>query len=133
MLLRRPQPKLVLSLTPLIDVVFILLIFFMLVSQFSDWHEISFSTPTEAGPGDGVTMVPTLTLFKNGTYDIDGTVFTDRSRALVHAREVISGPSIQLSVEENVDIQHVVNTVEDLTRAGLADVRLHALPEGEAE
>ena len=36
MLLRRPQPKLVLSLTPLIDVVFILLIFFMLVSQFSD-------------------------------------------------------------------------------------------------
>ncbi len=35
-----PKKKNLISLTPLIDVVFILLVFFMLVSNFSTWQEI---------------------------------------------------------------------------------------------
>ena len=37
------------SLTPLIDVVFILLIFFMLASSFLDWHSIDLMPPGGAG------------------------------------------------------------------------------------
>lgn len=42
---KRPSSKRIVSLTPLIDVVFILLIFFMLVSQFSLWSHIDISAP----------------------------------------------------------------------------------------
>ena len=44
MLLKQNQPRrVIVSLTPLIDVVFILLIFFMLASNFVDWQFIEFS------------------------------------------------------------------------------------------
>lgn len=35
-------------LTPLIDVVFILLVFFMLASNYEDWHAISMDAPVQA-------------------------------------------------------------------------------------
>ena len=41
------------SLTPLIDVVFILLVFFMLASSFLDWRSIDLSTPAAAEAARG--------------------------------------------------------------------------------
>ena len=41
-------------LTPLIDVVFILIVFFMLASSFSDWRAIELTTPE--GAATGVSM-----------------------------------------------------------------------------
>ena len=41
------------SLTPLIDVVFILLVFFMLASTFTDWRSLQLSVPADASaPAD---------------------------------------------------------------------------------
>lgn len=40
------------SLTPLIDVVFILLLFFMLATNFTDWRVITLATGTTAGAGE---------------------------------------------------------------------------------
>lgn len=48
------------GLTPLIDVVFILLVFFMLASSFLDWHSIDLSPPTRgaaAAPMEGALLV----------------------------------------------------------------------------
>ncbi|MEM6945656.1 MAG: biopolymer transporter ExbD, partial [Pseudomonadota bacterium] len=39
-LANRPRKRLRISITPLIDVVFILLVFFMLASSFLDWRSI---------------------------------------------------------------------------------------------
>ncbi|GAB3678207.1 ExbD/TolR family protein [Salinisphaera aquimarina] len=41
------RPRALVSLTPLIDVVFILLLFFMLASSFSDLHSIVLDAPTQ--------------------------------------------------------------------------------------
>lgn len=49
--LRRGTPV---SLTPLIDVVFILLVFFMLATSLVDWRTIELNAPT--GPGAGSSM-----------------------------------------------------------------------------
>ena len=46
---RRRRP--LISLTPLIDVVFILLVFFMLASSFLDWRGIALSVPAVAASG----------------------------------------------------------------------------------
>ena len=47
---RRPR----ISLTPLIDVVFILLVFFMLASSFMDWRAIDLNPPAATGAGGGM-------------------------------------------------------------------------------
>ena len=49
---RRRRP--LISLTPLIDVVFILLVFFLLASSFLDWRAIDLSAPAEAAAGASV-------------------------------------------------------------------------------
>lgn len=43
------------SLTPLIDVVFILLVFFMLASSFLDWRAIDLDPPARAGAASALT------------------------------------------------------------------------------
>ena len=44
LVLHQPRRRAVISLTPLIDVVFILLVFFMLASSFLDWRSITLDT-----------------------------------------------------------------------------------------
>ena len=44
LVLHQPRRRAVISLTPLIDVVFILLVFFMLASSFLDWRSIKLDT-----------------------------------------------------------------------------------------
>ena len=46
----QPRRKHYISLTPLIDVVFILLVFFMLASNFTDWREYEVATVTANTP-----------------------------------------------------------------------------------
>lgn len=48
---RTDRRRALISLTPLIDVVFILLVFFMLASSFLDWRAIDLSPPVKAGGG----------------------------------------------------------------------------------
>lgn len=43
-----PRRRALISLTPLIDVVFILLVFFMLASSFMDWRSISMDAPAQS-------------------------------------------------------------------------------------
>ncbi len=50
----RARPPLRVPLTPLIDVVFILLVFFMLATSFLDWRAIRLGTAS-AGPGGTMT------------------------------------------------------------------------------
>lgn len=70
MLLQQPtRRKLIISLTPLIDVVFILLIFFMLASNFVTTTEYEVTTHTGAGLED--TQVNTLLIHVNS----DGECF----------------------------------------------------------
>lgn len=55
--LRRPAT---ISLTPLIDVVFILLIFFMLASSFMEWRALDLGTPVQtaaSGSSEGALLV----------------------------------------------------------------------------
>ena len=61
---RSPAPRLaterrrrrnLISLTPLIDVIFILLVFFMLASSFLHWRAIELDPPQRAGGSDAMT------------------------------------------------------------------------------
>jgi biopolymer transport protein ExbD len=60
LLARQPRRRPLIGLTPLIDVVFILLVFFMLASSYVDWRAIELTAPSETaagGPVEGALLI----------------------------------------------------------------------------
>jgi biopolymer transport protein ExbD len=60
LLARQTRRRPLIGLTPLIDVVFILLVFFMLASSYLDWRAIELTAPSETaagGPVEGALLI----------------------------------------------------------------------------
>lgn len=124
MVLRQPRPKLVLSLTPLIDVVFILLIFFMLASQFVDWRQIKLTPQAQLSGKVSDEQISALRLLNDGSFLVNGQVY-EKLSAAIHAL-VTEGhkTTIFLEPEGEVEIQYVVDVIEGLNGAGLHMIQL---------
>ncbi len=124
MLLRQQRPKVTLSLTPLIDVVFILLIFFMLASQFVDWRKIDL-TP-QAHMSSEATMEETVSFQINNdrTFLLDGQPIDALDKVVDRLRSSGANDTIFLTPEDAVEIQYVVDVIEALQDAGLDKVHL---------
>lgn len=104
------------SLTPMIDVVFLLLVFFMLASRFgADLH-----IPMQiAGTGTGYSGPPRLVdvysthLSLNGV-DMTSEAMTDTLNSLV----VSPNDTIILRAKETASLQRVVTVMDELGEAG---------------
>jgi len=123
----RRRPSAEISLTPLIDVVFILLIFFMLASSFLDWRAIGLKTAklgnAAGAASEGAVMVK---LRADGDYLVSGermnrTDFDVRLKTLA-GRD--TKPRIVIEAETGVPVQAVVKTVDMAAERGLTDVTL---------
>ena len=126
---RRP-----ISLTPLIDVVFILLMFFMLTSTFTRWKAVDLRLP--AARADASPKKPqALLLHTGGSLSLRGRLFqlsdpnteAALSAALDPTRPVVVFP------ESDTRVQTIVSTFERLTAAGVSGAVLGAALEREAE
>lgn len=116
-----------LSLTPLIDVVFLLLIFFMLVSTFSDTQVLRFVTP--AGERTSVEtdfdLVP-VHIRADGTIRIDGKTIAgellllEMQKVADRAEEV----TLVMVVEPKARTQLLVRAVEAARGAGLTNLAM---------
>lgn len=130
MVLRQQRPKLVLSLTPLIDVVFILLIFFMLASQFVDWRQIELMPEAQVS-GDVVDdQTSSLQLLNDGSFLVNGQTVDELGMAVDRLKSTDSDRAVFLSPEDAVQIQYVVDVVEALNEAGLTEVQLSPVEAG---
>lgn len=70
---RKKRPPLEITLTPMIDVVFLLLIFFMVTTTFNQQAELKINLPEATGANtDAVEKMITLTIDAEGTYFISG-------------------------------------------------------------
>ncbi len=70
---RRKRPPLEITLTPMIDVVFLLLIFFMVTTTFNRQSELKISLPEAAGEeAKSAEKMIVLTIDAEGTYFITG-------------------------------------------------------------
>lgn len=122
---RRRGPRTLIGLTPLIDVVFILLIFFMLASNFRDWRAIGLDTPGRGGGrGDGTTVV--LLLAADGRTVLDGeAVGTEElGRRLVALAARDEPPPVVVRAEPGVALQRAVDALTAARGSGLARVTL---------
>lgn len=123
-MLRHPRPKITLSLTPLIDVVFILLIFFMLASQFTDWRKIDLVPQAQMSGTVADEKTSSLQLLNDGSFTLDGEAVEELQTAIAQLISIGKSNPVFLSPEEAVEIQRVIDVVEALNAAGLTKVQL---------
>ncbi|MCB1746533.1 MAG: biopolymer transporter ExbD [Gammaproteobacteria bacterium] len=120
------------GLTALIDVVFILLMFFMLTSSFVRWHAVDLAVPAAAAAATPVDAPPPLQL----VLDADGGLTTtDGAARLGNYRTLrpgalnnfADGRAVVLRPRHEATLETIVGASEALLQAGGHDVALGPL------
>lgn len=120
---KQTRRKTIISLTPLIDVVFILLVFFMLASSFMDWHAISLDTAPAARTAVAETE-PLLIAVRGEQVLLNNTPVTlDALVAKALARQPADQP-VSLQPLEQTRVQQLVRVLDALNKAGIAPLKL---------
>ena len=124
---RRELPAL--NLTPLIDIVFLLLIFFMVTTSFSRETRHLVSLPEASGSAENATESIEVLVDKEGGYAINGRRLVNAEvDSLVRGLELESGGDVSLLVvlvaDAEVQHQSVVTAMEAIGRAGFASLSI---------
>lgn len=121
----RPSGRLI-SLTPLIDVVFILLVFFMLASSFLDWRTVDLSVSSGVGAETSTQRAILVSLRSDGSVAVGSEpVATQTLRSVM--TEKLADSSEQLVVirsDPGVPLQRAVDTLDLVRSIGATNVSL---------
>ncbi|MCC5853821.1 MAG: biopolymer transporter ExbD [Alkalimonas sp.] len=115
--------KAVISLTPLIDVVFILLVFFMLASSFADWRTIAMDTSAAATPAPA-EQSPFLVQISPEAVQLNGETITlatlvQRAQSRQPANRVVL-----VQPMADTQVQALVQVLDALNHAGIQPLDL---------
>jgi len=123
----RPQRgrRRLISLTPLIDVVFILLVFFMLASSFLDWRSIDLDAPGPAAAAPPLEGALLVEIRRDGLRLSGERLSLDALAARV-ARRMQAKPDQRIAVKPSpgVPLQAAVDVLDRLGAAGATDLSL---------
>ena len=124
---RRELPAL--NLTPLIDIVFLLLIFFMVTTSFSRETRLLVSLPEASGSAENAAESIEVLVDNEGGYAINGRRLVNAEvDSLVRGLGLESGGDISLLVvlvaDAEVQHQSVVTAMEAIGRAGFASLSI---------
>ena len=120
----------VISLTPLIDVVFILLLFFMLASNFSQERSVTLIAEPERVQQTQSSSLEASRIYlrASGVYALDGISLTEgsllselKSRGAVNASH-----SVVVSVSNDVDVQTLLTLIAQIKQTGVDNVVMDA-------
>ena len=116
-----------LSLTPLIDCVFILLVFFMLQTNFLRPHTIEFAKAAGALGAASDTDIISVELQNNGTIWLNGEM-VDIASLQNHAAEITSPDNtrVVLSVDPDVILQRAVDVMDLFNQHGISSISMTA-------
>lgn len=119
----------VISLTPLIDVVFILLVFFMLASSFLDWRSIDLAPPASAGAGASLTGAMLLEIRADALRLGGHPVTADEAERKIMAK-VRETPDQRVLIEPaaGVTLQRTVDVLDRLSAAGVSTLSFMRSP-----
>ena len=125
------------EITPLIDVVFLLLIFFMVSSNFVQKQGVSVTLPTTEAATASVSNAIEIVLDTSGTYFVAGEpVGDERDQLLTALRSVVGSLDAQALSEQPIEIradasathQSVVRALDVCATLGLVRVSLATVP-----
>ena len=121
-----------LLLTPLIDIIFLLCLFFVLNTSFRQERYIEVSLPESETAEDNQVVGIILTLYKNGSVSINGeevewnsveSVLQDEAENQVVQEIVIQG-------DESIDYGRIIATLDKVRRAGFEIISLQTIRSG---
>ncbi|OUS14348.1 hypothetical protein A9Q89_00110 [Gammaproteobacteria bacterium 53_120_T64] len=117
------------SLTPLADLVFILLVFFILETSFTEYREVAFRVPDEpskASHGEGESL--TIQVFPGGKLWVEGEslALADLSSWLLR-RQFSEDTVVLLKAADSVPLQILVEAMDRLRAQSLPRVQIQAL------
>ena len=126
------------ELTPLIDVVFLLLIFFMVSTSFVQNQALQVDLPQANGSNQpSEDLVIDVLVKQNGQYEIDGLVLNDGSLdGLMKSLQTIlkntvrqsSKLSVVINADANATHQSVVRVMDACAQVGLSRISLATQP-----
>ncbi len=122
---RRP-PRV--GMTALIDIVFLLLIFVVLVARFVDQERVDLDVPTadQARPAEADALH--VVLLEDGSFEIDGEPV--RPAGLTTALQAARARHVRavLVADAQTHLQRVVDVVSEVRRVGYRDVAVATRP-----
>jgi biopolymer transport protein ExbD len=117
-----------LNLTPMIDLLFLLIIFFMAAAHFGEPEQnISVAVPEVSQAGESVaTSKPRIvTVFPDGRYDFDGesvVTLDDLTARLTSARSQHGGLSVVIRGDAHCAFQQVASALSACQQAGISEL-----------
>jgi biopolymer transport protein ExbD len=113
------------GMTPLIDVVFILLLFFMLTSTFADRHSMDLATPALSSAPDIADKVIALDLTAEGLRFDGKPLALDAIDDALHAR-LATGDPVSLQVAPGIPLETSVSVMDALKASGARSIALRS-------
>lgn len=116
-----------LNLTPMIDVLFLLIIFFMVATTFGDLERnMELKVPEVAEAGDSVPPAKPLVInvFADGRLDLDGQMVTleELKAQLAAARERIGAPTVVIRGDAACEFQRVADALSACKAASISEL-----------
>lgn len=127
---RRLRPDLVIDITPLIDVVFLLLIFFMVTTTFNRETRLLVNLPeANAELAENLPQQIEITVARDGSYSINGkALVNDRLETLMRGLELESGGdrSLQILLIADAEATHqaVVTAMDGIGQSGFTRLNI---------
>lgn len=113
----RPYKRLPIKITPLIDVVFILLVFFMVTSRLVPTSSLALDNATASTGTQAGDPLPELVLHRDGQLSLDGELMTASNA--VSALSSRSTQEVNLSTDKDVALSTFTESLTTLQSAGL--------------
>lgn len=122
---QRPTGRLI-SLTPLIDVVFILLVFFMLASSFLDWRSINLTVSSGVGAATSDQRTILISLKSDGSIVVGSRPVSKQALRPVMTAKLAEDREQRVVIRSDtgVPLQRAVNTLDLLRTIGATNVSL---------
>ncbi len=120
----RPRPRL--NIAPLIDVVFLLLVFFMLTSRFIDSASIDLSMSRASAPGQNTGDVLLVDVRLDGELRLNGLTLAldDLGPELAARAGADVDRPVAVRAEARVAVQRLVDVMDRIQAVGMSNIRL---------
>ncbi len=111
------------NITPLIDIIFILLLFFMIATHFKT-NSIPLNLPQSNGSKTEVNNSSILSLYEDGSIYLDGTIITrdNLSAKLKVLKQLKPNLSLTMACDRTLLFEDVIQIFEEVKAAGIEKV-----------
>jgi biopolymer transport protein ExbD len=129
-----PVEEPTLNLTPMVDIVFLLIIFFMVGTQFAEMErsiDVQLPTVSSVTPLTNLPDAKVIDIHDDGKIVYEGTEVTleDLQGVLEKAKENYTGQAIVLRGDQRCAYQQIMNVIAVCKRAKISSISLANKPE----